>query len=141
MTAEVRVDGPARWADRTGRTLLALCAAATLLAFGDGISKIVNASDAQLMQEFWRTTAYLVFAGLWAILAIAPRKYPGIWELVLVQKIAVSVFALALLDKPEAVRNATVDSSLVVATIAAYVLCRGWYTWRSWQRSAAKVPA
>lgn len=130
MSAEVRGNGPARWAYQTGRTLLALDAVATLGAFVDGIRRVSQAADAQIMMEFWVTTAYLVFAGLWALLAWAPHKYRGIWELILVQKIAVTAFAFALIDKPDAVRNTLSDTSLVVTTIAAYVLCRGWYTWR-----------
>jgi peptidoglycan/LPS O-acetylase OafA/YrhL len=121
---------PARWADRTGRTLLAIDSIATLGAFAQGIPRVLDAADEQLLTEFWRTTAYIVFAGMWALLAIAPRKQRGIWELILVQKIAVTLFALASIGKPEAVQTAIIDGFVVVTTVAAYVLCRGWYTWR-----------
>jgi hypothetical protein len=138
MAAGTSVDSPPRWADRIGRTLLALDAASTIgFAFVDGIRRVTQAADAQVMMEFWVTTAYLVFAGLWAILAWAPRRYRGIWELILIQKIAVTAFAWILIDKPDAVRNTISDTSLVVTTIVAYVLCRGWYTWR---KAAANGP-
>jgi hypothetical protein len=129
-TAATTADLPAPWADRTGRTLLAIDAIATLGAFAQGIPRIVNATDEQLLTEFWRTTAYIVFAGMWALLAIAPRKQRGMWELILVQKIAVTLFALVSISKPEAVQTAIIDGFVVVTTVAAYILCRGWYTWR-----------
>ena len=67
---------------------------------------------------------------MWALLAIAPRRQRGMWELILVQKLAVTVFALVLLDKPEAVQTAIIDGYVVATTAIAYVLCKGWYTWR-----------
>jgi len=42
----------------------------------------------------------------------------------------VTLFALVSIGKPEAVRTAVIDGFVVVTTVAAYVLCRGWYTWR-----------
>lgn len=64
------------------------------------------------------------------MLAIAPRKQRGVWELILVQKIAVTLVATVSISKPAAVRTAAVDGFLVVTTVAAYGLCRGWYSWR-----------
>ncbi|MYW90775.1 hypothetical protein G3I59_09175 [Amycolatopsis rubida] len=122
--------GPASWADRIGRTLLALCAASTLVAFADGITRIGDAPAEYVLTEFWRTTAYLVFAGLWAFLAVAPRTQRGMWELLLLHKTLVTVQAIAYIDLPYAVRTAWIDGLLVVATVVAYVLCRGWYAWR-----------
>ena len=86
---------PARWADLTGRTLMAITGISTLIPFVNGISRVAGAPEAYMLTEWWRTTAYLVFAGLWGLLAWTPRRQPGIWELLLIQKTAVSVFALA----------------------------------------------
>lgn len=121
---------PSPVADRIGRMLLALCAAATLGAFADGFTRIAAAPPDYVLTEFWRTTAYLVFAGLWALLAIAPRGQRGLWELILLQKSLVTVHALAFLDLPGAVRTALVDGAVVTATVLAWVLCHGWQTWR-----------
>ena len=130
MTTRAEVDAPAPWADRIGRALLGFDAVATLGAFATGIPRIMDADDAHLLTEAWRTFAYIVFAGLWALLAIAPRGQRGVWELVIVHKVAVTVFALAAFTKPEAPQTAVIDGVLVVTTLAAYVLCRGWSTWR-----------
>jgi hypothetical protein len=131
MTVEAAVHGPTTLADRIGRGLLALCAVATLGAFVRGLQVMTTVSDERLITEAWRTFAYLVFAGLWVMLAVAPREQRGVWELVLVQKTAITAFALVSFDKPEAPMTFGVDLSLVVATAVAYVLCRGWYGWRT----------
>lgn len=127
---DATVEGPAPWADRVGRTLLAFDAVATLGALATGIPRIIDSDDAHLLTEAWRTLAYIVFAGLWALLAVAPRRQRGLWELLLIHKIAITAFALVVIDKPEAPMHVIVDGVLVVTTIAAYILCRGWYTWR-----------
>jgi hypothetical protein len=40
-----------------------------------------------------RTVAYMMFAGLFAILALRPRNSPAIWELTFSHKLAVVLFA------------------------------------------------
>ena len=123
--------GPARRLDRIGRGLLALLALSTVYAFIDGCRLVAAAGDDRLWVEFWRTTAYLVFAGLFAMLAIAPRTRWGVWELVFGQKLAVTVFGFLNFGVNEARRDATTDFVLVVVIAISYVLCRGWLTWRS----------
>lgn len=109
---------------------MAFDAVATMGAFAGGIPRIIDAPDEFLLTEIWRTLAYLVFAGLWTMLALEPRRQRGTWELVLLHKITFTIFAIALLGKPEAAQSAWVDGTLVVTTVAAYFLCRGWYGWR-----------
>ena len=121
---------PARWADRTGRTLMAINALATLGALVDGVGLVLASPDPQLMTEAWRTLAYIVFAGLWVITAFAPRRQGGIWELLLIHKIAITVFAIVNFGVPAAPTHVVVDGFLVVTTALAYVLCRGWQAWR-----------
>lgn len=70
-------DLPLPAADRIGRILLAVRAVATLGAFVDGSLRISDAPDDFVLTEFRRTTAYLVFAGLWALLAVAPGPNGG----------------------------------------------------------------
>ena len=121
----------ARRLDQIGRALLALLALSTVYAFIDGCRLVAAAGDDRLWVEFWRTTAYLVFAGLFAMLALAPRTRWGVWELVFGQKLAVTVFGFLNFGVNEARRDATTDFVLVVVMVVSYILCRGWYTWRS----------
>jgi len=123
-------EAPSRGADLVGRSLLALCALATMVAFADGLTRIAEAPAEWVLTEFWRTTAYLVFAGMWALLAVWPRSLRGVWELILLHKVLVTVQALLFLDLPYAVQTAWIDGAVVAATVAAWVLCRGWLTWR-----------
>ncbi|AOW85794.1 hypothetical protein BC342_03845 [Streptomyces olivaceus] len=123
-------DAPAPWADRIGRWLMAFDAVATLGALARGIQIMTDVSDERLLTEAWRTFAYVLFAGLWALVAVAPRGQRGLWELLLLHKTAVTVFALAVGHVPESSQTALVDGFLVVSTAAAYVLCRGWQAWR-----------
>jgi hypothetical protein len=125
------VGGPAPWADRTGRGLMIFAAIATLVAFADGIRIMLDVPDDRLLSEGWRTFGYLVFAGLMALLAAAPRRQPGLWELLLLHKIAVTVFAFSNADLPDAQTTGLIDLGLVVTTALAYVLCRGWSSWRT----------
>jgi hypothetical protein len=125
------VEVPSRRADRIGRGLMWVNFVATLVAFADGVNRMVNASDDRLWVEGWRTFAYLVFAGLFALIALRPRGQRGLWELILGHKTALVVFAVVLGGVPEARLAGLVDFALVLLTAMAYVLCRGWRAWRT----------
>jgi hypothetical protein len=129
--------GPTVLADRIGRWLLVLASLSTVGAFVLGIALMTDAPDSRIWVEGWRTSAFLVFAGLFAILAVAPRAQRGLWELVLGQKAALVLIAVAVGDVPEARLSGLIDLGVVVIVTAAYVLCRGWYAWRT----SAAAPA
>lgn len=63
--------------DRIGRLILAAVVFLTLAAFADGLRSISIAKVDRIWVETWRTFAYVVFAGLFAILAMKPRSSPG----------------------------------------------------------------
>lgn len=121
--------------DRIGRALMALNAVAALGAFASGLAITAGVSDDRLISELWRTLAYVVFAGIWTLLAVAPRRHPGLWELLLLQKAAVTVFAFVMWERlTDAPATALIDLGVTVTTLAAYVLCRGWRAWRRAER-------
>jgi len=120
-----------RRSDLIGRWLLALAAVASVGAFVDGCLKIAAASDDRIWVEFWRTSAYLVVAGLFALLAQAPHRQPGVWELLFGQKAALVVFGAVVGDVAEARQATFVDLGLVLILVASYLLCRGWLSWRT----------
>ncbi|MBA2813284.1 hypothetical protein E0500_039715 [Streptomyces sp. KM273126] len=62
---------------------------------------MTDAADDRIVIESWRTFEYVVFAGLWTVLALWPRRIPGLFELVLFQKTAVTVLAFAVWGVPE----------------------------------------
>lgn len=116
--------------DRIGRAVLLLVTVSTLGAFVQGLFVLAAAAPDRVFVEGWRTFGYLVFAGLFALLAVRPRTSPLIWELVVVQKAAVTAVGYLNITAFEAVPSAHVDLALVVATVAAWILCRGWLSWR-----------
>ncbi len=115
--------------DRAGRVLMALNAVAALLAFASGLAITAGVSDDRLISELWRTLAYVVFAGIWTVLAIAPRSHPGLWELVIFHKAAVTAYCFVMWRLADAPETAVVDLVVTLTTLAAYVLCRGWRAW------------
>jgi hypothetical protein len=84
-------------------------------------------SDAGRFTEMWRIRAHIVFAGLWAVIAVQPRRQWGIWELLFVQKAAITIFALLNPGLVGAALSTAVDGWLVLSTALAFVLSRaGW---------------
>jgi hypothetical protein len=71
------------------------------------------------------------------MLAVASRKQRGPCELVFVYKVAITVFAIAAGNTPDAKVTWPIDLAFVLVTGLAYVLCRGWY---GWQAADVSVP-
>ena len=113
-----------------GRGLLAVAALATAAVFIGGFTIVASAAPDRIWVEIWRTTAYGVFAGLFALLAHAPRSQRTIWALVFGQKLALVIFGAFVGDVNEARRATFVDLGLVAILVASFILCRGWYAWR-----------
>ncbi|MBV9228440.1 MAG: hypothetical protein JOZ18_03930, partial [Chloroflexi bacterium] len=68
---------------------------------------------------------------LYLLLAFWPRRYPGIWELVILDKAALSITGLVLLTRgvPDAQTILIADGTLAVITLIAYVLAKGYIGW------------
>ena|SRR5215813_15522579 len=125
------IAAPTSWPDRIGRGLMVLATLATFVAFADGVRRMSVVSNDRMWVEGWRTFAYLVFAGMCALLAAWPRAQRGVWELLLGHKTALVVFAAVVGNIPEARLAGFVDLGLVVTVGLAYVLCHGWDAWRA----------
>lgn len=105
-----------------------------------GVTMLLQASPDTLVVEAWRTFGFLVFLSLNLMVAIWPRQIAGAWELILLHKVAVTVFAAAVGGANEAQATAWIDGWLVITTISAYVLCRGWLAWRTLSKNAVGAP-
>ncbi|MEV5680232.1 MULTISPECIES: hypothetical protein [unclassified Streptomyces] len=136
----VRSTPSRRW-DRVGRGLMALNSAVTFAVFVNGFFLMADASDDRLMVEGWRTFGYLVFSAMWAMLAYRPRRVPAIWEMVIFHKVAATVLAFTILDTTEGMRSSITDTSVAALTVFAYVVCRGWESWRVIKRDGAPTYA
>jgi hypothetical protein len=117
--------------DRVATILMSAAALAALLAFVGAVGPAVSANPETQVVEMWRMYGLLVFAGLFALLALRPRHYPGVWELVIFHKVALALTAASLLggETADALSVAVVDGVLAAMTIAAYWLARGYAGW------------
>lgn len=115
--------------DRVGRFLLVLSAISAFGAFVFGLGALRAAEPQLAWLETWRTLGFFVFAGLFALLAWRPRLQAGVWELVILNKAALSVLGFAY-GTPESLAAAPIDGGLAVVLVAAYLCTRGWRSWR-----------
>ena len=74
---------------------------------------------------------FLVFTGIFVLLALRPRNSAGLWELAFFHKMAMAVSALFLSDAKGAAMAGTIDVLLAVLIAMGYVLTRGWMGWKS----------
>ncbi|MGY1745927.1 hypothetical protein [Blastococcus sp. SYSU D00695] len=114
--------------ERVGRAL-AWCAA--LAAGVSGLTALLGASQAAdviRVLEVWRGYGLVFFAAVFSLLALWPRSVPALWELAIVNKLALAATGALLLaeDVPDAEIVAIGDGALCVVLLAAYICCRGW---------------
>lgn len=122
----------ATWRDRAATSLMLLVTLGAFVAFVTSISAVTTASPATQVVEIWRLYGFIVFTGLFMLLAFWPRRYAGIWELVILNKAALSITGLVLLGQgiTDAQTILIFDGSLAAITIAAYVLAKGYTAWK-----------
>lgn len=114
---------------RAAQALLWLAAVAAAVAAIMALASLGAANDDIKVVQTWRAYGLVVFAGLFALLALYPHAYRGVWELVLFHKLALTLTALAYLAQGGIPGTSTIivsDGILVAVLVAAYVLCRGW---------------
>jgi hypothetical protein len=124
--------GPvAPWRDRVATGLMLLAAIGAFISFVTSISSVATASPATQVVEIWRMYGFVVFTGLYVLLAFWPRRYPGIWELTILDKAALGITGLVLLGRGVADAQTILifDGSLAVITFVAYLLAKGYTGW------------
>lgn len=72
---------PAR--DRLARILMITLGIASVGAFATPALTFESFAPERVNVETWRMFGYLVFAGLFTLLGLFPRRMTGVWELVL----------------------------------------------------------
>lgn len=137
-----RAAGPdaRRGRDRVATVLLLLAALGALFSFVDAIGAAMAADPGARVTESWRMYGFLVFAGLFVLLALRPRRSPGVREPVIFHKTAVAVTAAALVrgGAEDAATVAAADGVLAVVLITAYFLSRGYSDWTMLRADGAK---
>lgn len=122
---------PKTWQDRLGRGLMWFSALGAFSAFASAIPTVTFASADMVWVETWRMFGFLVFTGMFVLLALRPRNAAGIWELAFFHKVTMSVSAaLVLSGAKDAVMAGTIDAVLAVLIAIAYFCTRGWMAWK-----------
>src|SRR5690554_1670728 len=106
------------------RVLMGLAAAATC------IQLVKDVGPETRVVEICRFAGFVLFSGLFPLRAYRPLHYAGVWELVIVNKLALTIAALTYAsDAVGAGEVALVDGILTGVLLAAYVLSQGWRAW------------
>jgi hypothetical protein len=124
------------WQDRLGRGLMWIAALGAFYAFVSAIAAVNGATPQTLWVETWRLFGFLVFTGMFILLALRPRSSAGVWELAFFHKAAMAVSALFLFSAEGATLAGTIDAVLAAIIAIAYMLTRGW---RGWERMHGTV--
>jgi hypothetical protein len=116
--------------DRIAQALLILAAVGAVVAVVGAAGAVADAGPATRMVETWRMLGFGVFAGVFLLLAYRPRLYAGIWELAILNKLALTLTALSFGAGTEGAGTALfADGVVTLILLAAYVLSRGWTAW------------
>lgn len=127
-----------RGRDLTARYIMIALGIATLGAFANAAYELGAVPPDRIVSHTWEMLAYVVFSGLFALLAFYPRRMLGLWELVIFHKLGVTLFSVISLgsatgavasDNPAL--RLIIDGVLVSLTIASYVLAKGWLAWKN----------
>lgn len=113
----------------TSRVLMALASVSAAVATITDIPTVTAAPSSTLVVEIWRLFGFGLFTGLFALLAIRPHGQRGLWELVIANKLALSIAGACLVARgefPGASSALTWDGTLVVLLAAGYITARAW---------------
>jgi hypothetical protein len=123
-------ENPLRWQDRLGRGLMWFAALGAFAAFTTAIAAVNGTMPGTAWVETWRLFGFLVFTGMFVLLALRPRKSAGVWELAFFHKAAMGISALFLSGADGAALAGTIDAILALVILAAYILTRAWTAWK-----------
>lgn len=111
-----------------GRVLLGVCASGAVLSAVLSIGTVADAADQAKLAEAWRGYGYLVFAGIFVLLARRPGLPGAIWLLVIFHKLAMAatagLYLVAGSDPAGALPVAGAGGVVSVLLLAAYLLLR-----------------
>jgi hypothetical protein len=84
--------------------LMLISALGALYSFATAVAATAQADPANQQVEAWRAVGFAFFVRVFVLLALWPRRYPGIWELVILDKgiltLVQAFLALSALDRP-----------------------------------------
>ena len=139
------MSNPSLLRDKIAKYIMVALGVSTLGAFANAAVEMGTVAPDRVVAHVWEMLAYPVFAGLFTLLGLYPRRMPGLWELVLFQKLGITGFSLislgaahGVLSSDNPMNRLMIDAVLVGLTIVGYVLAKGW---RAWFQSPADASA
>lgn len=125
-TLATKTERPNRWF-QVGRGLLVLAALAAAAAGAGAIGEVAGAAPEALIAHTWRMYGLFLCAGLFAVLAWRPDTHATVWMLLVANKAALTVTAVAYLATaavPGAAETAAWDGALTAVLLLAFVATR-----------------
>ncbi len=128
--------GTTKHRDRTAKYVMIVLGISTLGAFANAVYQFGSMPSDRIVAHSWEMLAYPVFAGIFTLLGLFPRRMPGLWELLLFHKISFTLISIYLIgsaagsvasDDPSS--RVVIDGVLIALTILSYVLAKGWRAW------------
>jgi uncharacterized transporter YbjL len=118
--------------DRIATVLMLVSALGALFAFITAVGAVQAAGPATQQVETWRMFGFLMFAGVFVLLGVWPRRLPGLWELTIANKVGLTVMEVLLIgNHADGAQSAAIaDAILCALLIVAYLLSRGYTAWR-----------
>ena len=126
----------APWRDKVAKAVMLTLALAASIAFASASRAVTAAPPETKAVEIWRMLGYLVFSAIFILLALRPRKHPGLWELSFLHKAGVAAFLIAVSPRVSA-GVAAMDGVLALAIAVCYVLTKGYRAWNVTEPRAA----
>ncbi|MBB6351728.1 hypothetical protein ACWGH8_19005 [Nonomuraea muscovyensis] len=117
---------PNRWF-QVGRGLLILAALAAAAAGAGAIGEVAGAGPEALIAQTWRMYGLFLCAGLFGVLAWRPDTHVSVWTLLIANKAALTVTAVAYLaagGAPGAAETAAWDGALTAVLVLAFLTTR-----------------
>jgi hypothetical protein len=128
---KMHISTPGIWRDRIAAILMVAAAAVALGAFVMIILSEAITDPALQVTALWQALTYIVLAGLFLLLANAPRAYPGVWELSIFLNVAMAIGAFVLTGTNAAGAETVfwIEGTIALLIIISYVLSNGDRAW------------
>jgi hypothetical protein len=122
--------------DKIAKYVMVVLGLTTLGAFANAAYELGVVAPDRIVAHVWEMLAFPVFAGLFTLLGLYPRRMPGLWELVLFQKAGITGFSLiavgtasGTLASDNPMNRLVIDAVVVALIVVSYLLTKGWRAW------------
>lgn len=118
------------WRNHVTTGLMVFAALGTLYVFLDGSPTLLEVGAAGLV-DAQHSVGALLFAALYFLLGVRPRRYLGVWELLIAHRLTLAGLGLywVIGGSPNAITTFAGNVVLAFVLIAAYVSGRGYTAW------------